>query len=83
MGPFNRNKRPPLILAATEICDGAATSAVACATARILLVCVHDFAFMVKKFYERQQHFAFTSFNFSKRELKSLLNFSNAFQSMQ
>ena len=68
-------------LAATKIYDTAAAFAVACATARIFLICVHGFTFMVNKII--QQHFAFISFNFSKRELKSLLNFSKAFQLIQ
>jgi hypothetical protein len=38
-------KRPRSFLAATEISDIAATSVVACATARIFLVCVHGFTF--------------------------------------
>jgi hypothetical protein len=43
MRPFSKNNGL-VILAATEISDIAATSAV-CATARICLVCVHGFTF--------------------------------------
>jgi hypothetical protein len=39
----------PFLLAATKICYAAATSAVACGTARIFLICVHGFTFYVKK----------------------------------
>lgn len=46
-----------MILAATEISNVAATSAVAGAAARICLICVHGFTFVVKKFVIRcQQH---------------------------
>jgi len=48
MRPFQRTNGL-LILAATEISDIAATSAVVYATTRICLVCVHGFVFMVKK----------------------------------
>jgi hypothetical protein len=41
-GPFIER---PHNLAATEISDIAAASAIACATARIFLVCVHGFNF--------------------------------------
>ena len=44
MRPFQRTNGL-VILAATEISDIAATSAVVCATTRICLVCVHGFAF--------------------------------------